>query len=83
MSNVSYTRKYIQRARAVLVRSVQVDEDVDGSHQHFGEDENDNNPLKQFTLYRSANVLFQRVADTYVSDGQLIFEDSKQVSNDV
>jgi hypothetical protein len=34
-----------------LVRSVQVDEDVDGCDNDFGEDQYDDNPLKQFALY--------------------------------
>jgi hypothetical protein len=37
--------------RVQLIRSVQIDKDVDGSHQNFCEDENNDNPLEQFALH--------------------------------
>lgn len=55
MNNISYTGKYIQYTCS-LVRSVQVDKNVDGSHQNFSKDENDDNPFKQFALNWSADV---------------------------
>lgn len=55
MNNISYTGEYIQYTCS-LVRSVQVDKDVDGGHQHFSKNEDDDDPLEQFTLYRSADV---------------------------
>jgi hypothetical protein len=34
-----------------LVRSVQVDENVNGCDDDFGEDQDDDNPFKQFALF--------------------------------
>ena len=34
-----------------LVRSMQVDEDVDGCDKDFGENQDDDNPFEQFALF--------------------------------
>jgi hypothetical protein len=51
--STSYSTKensIIYKAAVALVCRVEVDEDVDGGNEHFGENEDDDDPFEQFAL---------------------------------
>jgi hypothetical protein len=58
---LSYRReKYKQGRRRLVACCIEVDEDVDGCHNNFGEDEDDDYPLKEFTLQCSVRIRWKR-----------------------